>query len=249
MTTPLEPLVEQLNALESEQALSPLTMQHLGEVSLLLFVAPSCVGKSTLMNSLSAQDARFSRISGFTTRPPRPDDEPEMYRYLTHDETGLRSILDLENNGTLVQLAHHPVTGHYYGTQQSDYKTEFCSKDVFSGAVEVFRDLPARQSYTFGLVCDPTIWKERLIARYKTPDNPEIQKRLKEAIGSLNWIVNDPQTILIENGNEPITTPTQKIIEHVTKKPGIDIPSQSRLRTMAESMITFAENWLSEAQK
>ena len=86
---------------------------QLKEKNLVMFVGPASVGKSFLMNRIVERDVDFGRVSVFTTREARPDDEPGMFRNLPHDDANVTMLLDKIQRGEVVQYAVHPTSGRF----------------------------------------------------------------------------------------------------------------------------------------
>lgn len=212
--------------------------EELSKKSLVLVVGPTSVGKSTLMNTIVQLDPRFARISGFTSREPRPDDEPALYRYVPHYYQNLVRICKQVENGELVQYAVHPTTGNIYATEIKDYKGQYNCKDVLGHAVAGFRALPCATSYTFGIVCDPAEWHARLHARFTNPDDPDRKKRLIEAKINLEWSLQDTNIIWIDNSNGQLANAAKAITDIVRDGKHPDPSAQITLRTKAEQMLT-----------
>lgn len=242
----IQPIIDELRSLERDYQANTDIQQQLGEKSLVLLVAPAAAGKSTLMNNLVASDDRFSRISGFTTREARPDDEAELYRYIQPDVASLKGILDQVRARELVQYAVHPTTGKIYGTELSDYPNEYNCKDVLGHAVQGFRSLSARSTYSFGLVCKPQQWINRLLDRYDSAD-PELKKRLAEARFNIEWSRDDSRTVLVENSNGDLDRASQEIIGRVTGTHTTTRNHQPRLNALAEAMLLESDRFYSTA--
>lgn len=156
-------------------------MDGLADKTLVMIIGPAAVGKSTLMNATCAFQDDFSRVSGFTSRPPRTDDEPGLYRYVTQ-----QAAEQLVASGKTVQHAVHPTTGVMYGTLVSDYPNRFNLRDTLSGVVDELRNLPFRRTITISLTTDPDSWVGWLTQRYPKA-SPERTKRLQEAVLSTTW--------------------------------------------------------------
>src|SRR5690606_73423 len=112
---------------------------------------------------------RFGLVSVFTTREQREDDDPELFRTLPHTNESVTALLDRINNREVVQYAVHPTQSHIYGTELSDYRSEYNLLATFSGAVEQFRELPFEKTYAISLVPQAEIWAEWFNTRY--PEN------------------------------------------------------------------------------
>lgn len=148
---------------------------------LVMIIGPSATGKSSLMNRVVKHDNEFARISGFTTRQPRPNDEPGLYRYLSVD-----AAQSLIQSGAYVQYAIHPSTGDIYGTELRDYPAQYNLKDTLTDAVEPFRKLPFARTVAISLTAPAEDWKRWFKVRYPEKTE-EATKRLDEAVRSIEW--------------------------------------------------------------
>lgn len=166
---------------------------QLKEKNLVMFVGPASVGKSFLMNRIMERDVDFGRVSVFTTREARPDDEPGMFRNLPHDDANVTMLLDKIQRGEVVQYAIHPTSGRFYGSEITDYGRAFNMLATLSGIVNTLRQLPFQTTHVIGLAVDPDVWLQRFYQRYPEPSD-ERTKRLQEAAQSLQWLL-DPAHI------------------------------------------------------
>ncbi len=162
-----------------------------------MLVAPSAMGKSTIMNEVVRMDSRFSRVRSFTTRPPRDNDEPGHYIYLTVEElTAHRTA------GDVVTEVTFPTTGQTYGTLTSSFTGEYCLLDTLANSVDEYRALPFKQTMTIGVTAPLDQWRKYFLARYPS-ESPEALKRLEEAKLSIRWSLADPETKWLVNDNTP----------------------------------------------
>lgn len=180
---------------------------------LVMLVGPSGVGKSTLMNQVVRQSSEFGRITGFTTRSPRPDDEPGMYRYYSKDE-----VQQKVTTGGLVQHAEFPTTGHIYGTEAHDYPARYNLKDTMANAVDEFRRLPFADTVTIGLTAPAEQWRAWFLSRYPGPSD-EALKRLEEAKLSISWCLSDSRTYWLSNSEGSLAPTSTRLIEIATTRP------------------------------
>ena len=206
----------------------------LGEKNLVMFVGPAAVGKSYLQNRIVDRDIDCGRVSVFTTREAREDDEPGMFRCIPHDDEHVVPLLDKIERGEVVQYAVHPTSGRLYGSELSDYGKQFNLLATLSGIVNNLRQLPFQTTTVIGLAVEPDIWLRRFYDRPMSDD--ERQKRLGEAVVSLQWLL-DPahlqEVIWVDNTSEDDSGAVQAIINAVKyNKPG----SGAALR-MAHSML------------
>lgn len=184
-------------------------MDSLANKTLVMIVGPAAIGKSSLMNTVTNQDQEFGRVSGFTTRQPRSNDEPGMYRYITDQEAS-----SLIANNDVVQYAVHPTTNAAYGSQVMDYPKTYNMLDTLSNVVDELRALPFKRTVVISLTANADAWQEWFLARYPRASD-ERTKRLQEAILSIEWslgqtrdhawIVNAPEE-LESTANQLIAT-------------------------------------------
>jgi guanylate kinase len=153
----------------------------LSEKTAVLLVGPTAVGKSTVMNAALQLDERFSRATGFTTRAPRPNDEPGQYRYLAR-----RDVEDMQASGDLLQFAHNPANDQLYGTTVADFPNEYNMKDTLSSAVQEFESLPFKACRVISLTVEADAWHQWLLSRYPER-SAERTQRLQEALISITW--------------------------------------------------------------
>jgi guanylate kinase len=169
---------------------------NLATTTLIMLVAPSAIGKSTIMNCLIAMDSRFSRVRSFTTRAPRPNDELGHYIYLTREE-----LADKVASDEVVSQTTYPTTGEIYGTLHESYRSDICILDTLANSVAEYRALPFQQTITISATTTPEQWRQQLIARYPK-SSPERHRRLDEARLSIEWSLADTATHwLINNGS------------------------------------------------
>lgn len=154
---------------------------QLADKTLVMLVGPTAVGKSTIMNAVAQRHPEFKRVTGFTTRDPRPNDEPGQYRYLS--EVAVRHLIE---TGLVLQYVVNPGNGQIYGTTLEDYPGTYNMKDTLSIAVDEFKQIPFKGHQTISLTVPPDSWKQWLLQRYPEPSD-ERTSRLREAQSSIEW--------------------------------------------------------------
>jgi hypothetical protein len=201
----LSPDIEQrlLRASQNEKEYRPKeeVTSVLREKSMVMFVGPAATGKTYIMNKLAELDPRFQRVPVFTTREARPDDDPGMFRFVPHEDNYIAAILDNIDARDIVQYAIHPTSGRIYGSEMHDYPGEYNMLAMLSGAVKQMEQLPFRQTYIIGLVTPGELWKSRFIKRYPVASE-EKEKRRKEAIGSLEWLLDNNSRVIWASNQE-----------------------------------------------
>jgi guanylate kinase len=211
-------------------------MDTLSEKTLVMIIGPTAVGKSSLMNEVVKLDSAFARVSGFTTRPARADDEPGLYRYVSKETA--RHIIEQDD---VVQFAIHPTTGDMYGTQPMDYPSQFNLLDTLSTVVNGMRALPFKNTVTISLAAEPAAWQSWVLSRYPNKDEDR-DKRLEEARQSIEWSMaqNSGHYWLVNHPNDLKTT-AEELIRTVRSGAGrIDLPPEApELLDTAKSLLSY----------
>lgn len=168
---------------------------QLRDKTLIMFVSPTACGKTYLMDAIRRINGGFKQVIDFTTREPRSDDDPKLFRYLPHNQAHIQEILHKIASGDLVQYVVHP-SGRFYGTEIADFPGQYNMLAMLAQAVETMRTIPFRQTFTVGVVTTPELWKKWFTRRFP-PGHPERERRLNEAIVSLSWLKSqDPSSII-----------------------------------------------------
>jgi guanylate kinase len=156
---------------------SNLTPSYQG--SMLMIVAPSGAGKSSLVNALLKEDAGLKLSLSTTTRGPRPGEvDGKDYRFLTKED-----FLQERDEGHFLEWAQ--VHGHFYGTSKPWIESQMqAGSDVvleidWQGAQQIRKLIPSVQ---WIFIFPPSIdaLEERLRKRGQD-DEETIQRRLAAA--------------------------------------------------------------------
>ncbi len=207
--------LEQARLAESSYQPNADVANGLKDKSLIMFVGPVASGKTFIMNNVVHTDTSFGRVPVFTTRDPRADDDPGMFRAMPHDEAHIEEILEKINDGDVVQYAVHPTSDRFYGSEPSDYPKPYNMLATLSGVVDSMSQLPFKNTFIIGIVCEPATWKEWLTKRYPS-STKEKQKRIKEAVQSLEWLLESNRDIIwIENSRSEPQKTTRDVIDAV----------------------------------
>ncbi|QWD89906.1 guanylate kinase [Polynucleobacter sp. MWH-Braz-FAM2G] len=147
--------------------------------SMLMIVAPSGAGKSSLVNALLKDDAGLKLSLSTTTRAPRPGEvDGKDYRFLTKED-----FLQERDDGHFLEWAE--VHGHFYGTSRPWIESQMkAGSDVmleidWQGAQQIRKLVPSAQ---WIFIFPPSIeaLEERLRKRGQD-DEATIQRRLAAA--------------------------------------------------------------------
>ena len=88
---------------------------------LIILVGQAASGKSTLAKHL-VEAHGFTQIKTITTRPPRPGESPDAYRFVTKAQ-----FFELVDSGEIAEFTSYPVAGGdvwYYGSLKSSYESD-----------------------------------------------------------------------------------------------------------------------------
>ena len=157
--------------------------------TLVMIVAPAAMGKSFVISHTTASDPRFGQATSFTTRDPRSGDEGNT-RTIPRDNEHISILVDLIESGQVVNYAIFPTTGMIYGSDLSSYPADINFLPTQSHSVETLRNTGFGKAVTIGLVAPPETWTAWFNARFPEPTS-EKTARLKEALLSISWLLND----------------------------------------------------------
>lgn len=147
--------------------------------SMLMIVAPSGAGKSSLVNALLQEDATLQLSLSTTTRAPRPGEvDGKDYRFVTKEE-----FIAERDQGLFLEFAE--VHGNFYGTSRAWIEAQMkTGRDVmleidWQGAQQIRQIIPQVQ-WIFIFPPSFEALEERLRKRGQD-DEITIQKRLAAA--------------------------------------------------------------------
>ena len=164
--------------------------------TLVMLVAPSAMGKSTIMNEVTTIDSHFGYVKSFTTRDRRPG-ETAHYDFISRTEA-----LRLHDQEQTITYFEHPTTHDLYGTTAASFGASYNLLDTLSGSVNLYCTLPFAKTITISMTTPPELWRERFLMRYPKPSS-EATKRLEEAVISINWSLGDQSTKWLINDDTP----------------------------------------------
>jgi energy-coupling factor transporter ATP-binding protein EcfA2 len=212
--------------------------RKISEKTLVMFVSPAAGGKSFLMNHVAEAVPDFSRVPVFTTREPREDDEPGMFRYISHDDEHLDELLGKIERREVAQYVIHPTTGNIYGSEIRDYPNKFNMLPTLSSIVGPLKRLPFKNTVVVGIAAEPEIWKQRFDARYPEK-NDEYLRRRREAITSLDWLLTREDIQWVNNTSADPAAAVQSVVDIVKYSKSRDSTAQRyaiEMRTIAENL-------------
>ncbi len=207
--------LEQAKERESQYEPDETVKNSLKDKSLIMFVGPVATGKTFVMKNIVRANAEFHCVPSFTTRDPRNDDDPSMFRYMPHDDTHITNLLEKIQHGEAVQYAIHPTSHRLYGSEIQDYPKAYNMLATLSGVVKPMAQLPFKHVFVMGLVCTPALWETWLLKRFPV-SNEDRRHRIEEAIQSLTWLIaNDSLVTWIENSQGAPEETTRAVLDAV----------------------------------
>ena len=161
--------------------------------SMLMVVAPSGAGKSSLVNALLEKDPSLQLSISCTTRAPRPGEQDgREYHFLSKE-----AFLERQAAGDFLESAQ--VHGYYYGTSRSWIESQMAvGKDVileidWQGARQVQKIVP---NAIWIFILPPSIQSlEDRLRKRAQDDEATIERRVSAAreelahVGEANYLV------------------------------------------------------------
>jgi guanylate kinase len=178
--------------------------------SMLMVVAPSGAGKSSLVNALLQKDPAIGLSVSFTTRAPRPGEvNGREYNFLSEQE-----FLQRKEAGDFLEWAN--VHGNYYGTSKSWIESQMQSgKDVileidWQGARQVQQLVP-EAIWIFILPPSIQTLEDRLRKRAQD-DEATIQKRVAAAKDELAHVAEANYLVVNDNFEQALAELNQVVL-------------------------------------
>lgn len=178
--------------------------------SMLMVVAPSGAGKSSLVNALLEKDPDIGLSVSFTTRAPRPGEvNGREYNFLTEQE-----FLKRKDAGDFLEWAN--VHGNYYGTSKSWIESQMKNgKDVileidWQGARQVQQLIP-QAIWIFILPPSIQTLEDRLRKRAQD-DEATIQKRVAAAKDELAHVAEANYLVVNDNFEQALSDLNQVVL-------------------------------------
>jgi guanylate kinase len=184
----------QLQQLISDYVPRKGTLDRLEKVRLLAVVGPTAVGKTTLMNYVTALDKNIHLVLSDVSRDPRPG-ETDGIDYFFHSKN---QMLDSLKQGLFAQV-RPTFNGEIYASRADSYATSGQSvMAIVADAMPVFRSLPFRKIRTICII-PPSyeVWQTRINLHGFA--EAELTKRMQEAYRSFKFAYTDTQSELLLN--------------------------------------------------
>ena len=178
--------------------------------SMLMVVAPSGAGKSSLVNALLQKDPDIGLSVSFTTRAPRPGEvNGREYNFLSEQE-----FIKRKEAGDFLEWAN--VHGNYYGTSKSWIESQMQNgKDVileidWQGARQVQKIIP-EAIWIFILPPSIQTLEDRLRKRAQD-DEATIQKRVAAAKDELAHVAEANYLVVNDDFEQALSELNQVVL-------------------------------------
>lgn len=202
---------EILNLLEPTYTPNQAVSESLHCKYLIAFIGAFAVGKTTLIQEIDRRHEAYSEVISFTTRPPRGHDD--RYRFIDHTDTNLIDLSAKAARGELVNFSIHPTTGHIYGTEAGDYRTDRCMLAVTAKSFETDKNLAFAKVVPIVVIADESAWLARI--RERSTSGQEFSARLAEARLSLTWSLERDDVYFADNTTTNIGLTADHIVTHI----------------------------------
>jgi guanylate kinase len=196
-------------------------LSHINNLSLLMVVGPSGVGKTSLINRL---DRKY--IIADNTRSPRPDEKEGVDYYFRQDYD---QIVEQMKNGRFVQVAVDSG-GDLKATRDMAYpESGTAVMAVVADVIPIFRNLGFKETISV-FVTPPSYeeWMQRLNAHDLSSEQQML--RLSEAARSLEFALGDKEMHFILN--DDLESAVEQIKNILNGQP--DKEREARARAIAK---------------
>lgn len=213
----------------NEEAYRPsiLIRKQLESVSLVCVVGGVASGKNLLMKA-----SGLPVVGRVTSRPPRPDDDPKVYKYFSNE-----AMTEMIEKGKLVQYAVDLGNNVIYGSLPSDYVTgKPVLMDTWSWSVEMLKNKGFGHVRAVSVVTPWDQWKRQLETRFAARDEHYRQARLEEVATSLAWTkaqLGNPDHLVIVNNMADTETSAQRLKDFARGKP---VATDATVATLIDSL-------------
>src|SRR6476660_2168808 len=92
LDTEVSSLTQAMAEAASDYMPGALTIRELAVVTIVPIIGPLAVGKTSCMREVENHNPDFQMVHGFTTRPVRPGEAPDTYRFYDHNKGTLEHL-------------------------------------------------------------------------------------------------------------------------------------------------------------
>ncbi|MCU7890195.1 MAG: guanylate kinase [Candidatus Thiodiazotropha sp. (ex Ustalcina ferruginea)] len=202
--------------------------------TLYILSAPSGAGKTSLLKALHGQDSALHVSTSHTTRTMRPGEQDGVhYHFVTQDDF-LRRV------GEGAFLEHAEVFGNYYGTSESEVRTQLeAGHDTvleidWQGAQQVRKRFPEAVSI-FILPPSPEALRERLNARGQDSEGI-IQRRMSQAVEDMAHYAEFDYLIINEHFNTALAELAAIVMAHRQRLSYQVVYNADRIQSLLQSI-------------
>lgn len=215
----------------------PEVKKRLAEITLVLVIGPTAIGKSYLIeHTIALNPEKFSLGGSITSRPPKAGD-PSSYK----TDVPIDNLISRIKQGDLVQYTVHQKSRQIYGLDLDSLPTQFVFLPTLSSSVEDFYRLGFGRVVPVGLITDGTTWSERLTQREEERD---YTKRVQESIDSVEWLqAHQDHVPIFENGTGDVVQAAQNIA-NIAEGRNIESLSPDRIKVLSRELIRVAQSEL-----
>ncbi|MCU7930344.1 MAG: guanylate kinase [Candidatus Thiodiazotropha sp. (ex Codakia rugifera)] len=202
--------------------------------TLYILSAPSGAGKTSLLKALRKQDSALHVSTSHTTRPMRPGEQDGVhYHFISQDD-----FLGRVGEGAF--LEHAEVFGNYYGTSESEVRTQLeAGHDTvleidWQGAQQVRKRFPEAVSI-FILPPSPEALRERLNARGQDSE-AIIQRRMGQAVEDMAHYTEFDYLIINEHFNTALAELAAIVRAHRQRLPYQVARNAGRIQSLLQTI-------------
>ncbi len=188
-------------------------IQSLGNKVIVPVIGPTAVGKSSIMDMACDHNSDFYRARSFTTRPQRPNEADDTYRFLPHNQHTIDELQQKMQQKTLVQIIQHPATGYIYGSEIQDYPAAYNLIDMLPKEMPKIRQLPFGYCLSVAVSTHWPAWHAWFLERHQqNPNLDDSRARLQEAYENLTWSLDDAHTSWLKNERGRLETAARNLV-------------------------------------
>lgn len=203
--------------------------------TLIAVIAPTAVGKSTLIRHIldasKAQGIDAGEVDTWTTRPGRANDPSNYHTNIPH-----QSLCDMIDRRELINWSLFP-TGHIYASVPGSYPAAFNFLPLMPSSLATLESAGFKAVRAVYLTTDVAAWQEQLSLR----GSADIGQRLIEAKESLAFArANRDQLAIVQNkpGTDAIKQLAHQILDAVTADSVIE--SDAAAIRQLDEMLAYA---------
>jgi hypothetical protein len=233
----LTPDLKILKDQELDYVPSSETKELLAQKTVIAFVAPTAVGKSTIIQRVVERGGSdFSESYSVVTRPRRADD-PAGYKTQTEGYTIEKVTQMIHDN----QMTHYVINSdNIYGSLPSSFPAQYNLLPCVPHILGMVSRAGFKAVHILYIVCSVQQWSQQLTERQNLPT---YGARLHEAVQSLEWALDHRDTVsFVTNKARELDQTADIVIDLIEgETPGLNTDMGVSL---AQAMLEFARDEL-----